>query len=195
MIKTQGIEPVLASRDRIEQHLRRVMVRTERPGSAHSGEDVLDAARVIDGEMRSIDIRSYCSTDRVGQLLGAENITDYWKSAPYLLNIMSEYKLKKTFRQRVDEPAMIEAIDPETLLSWDAIESYNEIDPGNARLRSLVSETTDRGMWQLLWLPPALPYYTGSGVYQELSTATKRLVFSQLGSCSGGYFNSPQLRR
>src|SRR5206468_201700 len=55
-----------------------------------------------------------------------------------------------------------------------------EVDCGNARLRALAEETVQRGWWQLLWIPPSLPYYKPGGVYAnpEFTHVTKRLIFS-----------------
>src|SRR5690606_7554144 len=66
------------------------------------------------------------------------------------------------------------------MLDRETIEKYGRIDPGNARLRSLAQDTVDRGAWRLLWVPPALPYYEGTGPYADPNLAgfTKRLVFS-----------------
>jgi hypothetical protein len=66
------------------------------------------------------------------------------------------------------------------LLSRDEIERYRRLDPANARLRSLHHDLIQRGAWQLLWVPPSLPYYQGTGPFalSVLSGFTKRLVFS-----------------
>ena len=67
------------------------------------------------------------------------------------------------------------------MLIWDRIRSYKEIDPANARLRSLFSNTVENGAWRLLWIPPSLPYYTPQeGPYLDttLKDFTKALVFS-----------------
>lgn len=66
------------------------------------------------------------------------------------------------------------------LLDWNDIHRYRQVDPGNAKLRGLVEDVLDRGVWQLAWLPPSLPYYEMAGAYAEpqLATFTKRLIFS-----------------
>ena len=67
-----------------------------------------------------------------------------------------------------------------TLLSWPEIEAYGEVDPGNVRLRALARDTLDQGLWRLLWMPPAMPYYRLGGAYGNVDSRnlTKRLVFS-----------------
>ena len=66
------------------------------------------------------------------------------------------------------------------LLSWRDLENYHTLDPRNARLRGLLGQVIDSGMWQLLWLPPSLPYYGLEGPFQNHPHAqlTKRLIFS-----------------
>ena len=66
------------------------------------------------------------------------------------------------------------------LLDWDDIRRYQQVDPGNAKLRGLSEDVLDRGAWKLAWLPPSLPYYepparTPSPTLRDF---TKRLVFS-----------------
>jgi len=68
-----------------------------------------------------------------------------------------------------------------SMLSWKTVKRFDRVDPGNARLRTLMSQKIDPGAWQLLWLPPSLPYYeVPSGPYSDptLQGFTKGLVFS-----------------
>jgi hypothetical protein len=65
-------------------------------------------------------------------------------------------------------------------LRGEDLAAYKPIDPGNARLRSLLDDTVGRDMWRLLWLPASLPYYQLEGAYKDTAeqSLTKRLVFS-----------------
>jgi hypothetical protein len=111
---------------------------------------------------------------------------EFWKSAPYLLNFMEEYDLKRKFLDAVDgtnqSPVLKNAVSAAkgALLSRREIERYREVDPGNARLRYLHEDTLGCEAWRLLWIPPSLPYYQGAGPFAEpqLAKFTKRLVFS-----------------
>ena len=42
----------------------------------------------------------------------------------------------------------------EQLLTKDKFEGYLALDPANPRMRLLFEDTIDKGMWQLLWMPP-----------------------------------------
>ena len=99
---------------------------------------------------------------------------------------MDDYELKRDFAALLGAAdtnrGVLDALraTPDLLLSWDDIERYQELDPGNARLRALMGDTVGTGMWRFLWLPPSLPYYSPAGAFEgaDVSTMTKRLVFS-----------------
>ncbi len=176
---------VLMSRKRaIEQRLRRFMTRTERLAVTGDRSGMLADHQMPDTRLDAADIRSYAVMDKVSKKLAAGDITDYWKSSPYLLNFMSDYKLKRDLRAAALDPTLgsdiASAIDPATLLPAARVAAYQRLDPGNARLRGLAADTVEAGAWRLLWLPPSLPYYRGRGAYADprLRTMTKRLIFS-----------------
>jgi hypothetical protein len=66
------------------------------------------------------------------------------------------------------------------VLPWADAEGFRPIEAGNPRMRSLTDDVVEQGAWQLLWIPPSLPYYRLSGVFANpaLRNFTKRLVFS-----------------
>jgi len=60
------------------------------------------------------------------------------------------------------------------------LERFRPHDLGNGRLRALAADTVGKGWWQLLWVPPSMPYFTPGGPYADASaqSMTKRLIFS-----------------
>jgi hypothetical protein len=56
-------------------------------------------------------------------------------------------------------------------LRWDDVHRYAEIDPGNPRMRALVTDLFDAGAHQLLWIPPSMPYYALGGVFADATLA------------------------
>ena len=60
---------------------------------------------------------------------------------------MDDYKLKREFRRSRDqngsENKLIQTLSsfPDLTLSWDDIERYAELDPANARVRALMTDT------------------------------------------------------
>jgi len=172
-------------RRRVERHLRRVMTRTERLADTTDRNGMLTEKSLSGTMLTEADLRGYLAADCVSRRLGGGDMVEYWKSAPYLLNFMESYKLKRSFREALDEEASRAEIGEMLtagggLLSMPEIEAYHRIDPGNARLRSLVHDTLDNESWRLLWLPPALPYYQPGSPFGDSRHAqfTKRLVFS-----------------
>lgn len=175
---------LMTGKRRIETRLRRFMVRTERLAVGGDRNGMLTERSLPETRLSASDIRTYANVDRISRELRTGDVTDYWKSAPYLLNFMSDYQLKRELKKTVshspDASSIASLVDPSTLLPSAVIEAYEHLDPGNPRLRGLAADTIGRGVWQLLWLPPSLPYYRGRGSYvdAELQTMTKRLIFS-----------------
>jgi hypothetical protein len=133
------------------------------------------------------DVLSYVGMENVAEVLEQGNVLEYWKSAPYLLNFMDEYKIKQQFEEAVDDesknPQLAKALakaKDQMLLTRKDVEEYKQVDPGNARLRDLLAGTIESGAWQLLWIPPTFPYYQLQGPFADpgLRKFTKRLVFS-----------------
>lgn len=168
-------------RDSIEKDLLKVMVRTERISLTRE-RDAMVKEIPIESSLESSDLNQACAIDNIAQYVGSRNTIEYWKSAPYLLNFMREYDLKKKFNKYIDESNrnVLKAFKKNLpyMLDRKAINEYEPIDPGNARLRSLLKQTVEKGMWKLLWLPPSMPYTQPGGVYANIPHMTKALVFS-----------------
>jgi len=170
----------------IEAELRRVMVRTERLAVTQDRDGMLVEVPATANRLEPEDLASYLGLQAVARALDQGDTLEYWKSAPYLLNFMDEYQLKRALEKELEDPqrravlAKALAGRPGGLLAWRDVVQYVELDPGNARLRALIAATLDAGAWRLLWVPPVLPYYRLDGPFAEppIRTFTKRLVFS-----------------
>ena len=116
--------------------------------------------------------------------LSSRDSLEYWKSSPYPLNFMDKYELKNAFEQsvqvRIERFAATCRKQKDCCFHGMISKPIEEIDPGNARLRSLFSGTIGANAWKLLWLPPSLPYYELGWPFADpaLKKFTKRLVFS-----------------
>ena len=168
-------------RGSLEDHLRSVIARTERIDMTLSHNAMLVEPPET-AALGPADLRTARFVDRVAQSLDAGDTIEYWKSSPYLVNFMGDYELKRRLLDNCQEPsadllAVFQKADGELLRNVN-IQRYREIDPANARLRQLMSKTVSAGQWQLLWLPPSLPYLKPGGVYAQDIPATKALVFS-----------------
>ncbi len=180
-----GRNRAVAAKTRIERRLRAVMARTERLAVDADRNGMLAERPAPAVCLEPQDLAAFVETQRISDVLGAGNVTEYWKSAPYLLNFMDRYRLVQLFDNLDRRSAEWRQIEPVLrsgtgLVPWEDFERYRAIDPQNARLRSLLADTVDRGAWKLLWIPPAMPYYEPGSPFDDpgLAAFTKRLVFS-----------------
>lgn len=162
------------------------MVRTERLALSDHRDGMLVQVAQESVRLEAGDLAAYLELVRVAHLVGGAEVLAYWKAAPYLLNFMDEYQLKRGFLESLEDdqlaPGLAKLLNAgeNTLLRWEDVEAYARVDPGNARLRGLFADVVDAGAWKLLWVPPSLPYYELEGPFRDpvAQTFTKRLVFS-----------------
>jgi hypothetical protein len=134
--------------------------------------------------LRANDVTALAALETAATDVDQPGVIEYWKSAPYLLNFMDEYKVKKEIVSalaRRNAPARRQLVDASRLLlDWSRYESYERLDAQNARLRWLEEWLDATSAWKLLWLPPTLPYWNLGGAFATAAEAdlTKRLVFS-----------------
>lgn len=167
----------------LRHNLLKLMSRAERPALPEGSmlaehkktADAVSASDLV-GYARLRDVSRQVELDRDRGLVTPE----YWKSAPYFINFCDGYKLGERIDGSQDDaelPALLEATQR---IDARHISSFRALDPGNARIRALVTDTLDAGWWQLLWVPPSLPYIEPSGPFAgpAAQAMTKRLVFS-----------------
>lgn len=180
-----GSARVMSLQREIESQLRDVMARTERLAVSGDRNGMLVERRRVRPPTAG-DVRAYLDVQQVARELGQPDTIEYWKSAPYLLNFMEGYELRKQFDRALDDaarrPALKAAMSAaqDSLLRESDIDGFEPIDPGAARMRELSADVIDSGAWRLLWIPPSMPYHRLGGAYAEpaLRAFTKRLVFS-----------------
>ena len=173
------------ARNGVEAELRRVMCRTERLASTPSRDGMLEEKSLPGLKLAAEDLRSWRTFDDVARQIDRHDVFEYWRSTPYPLNLMERgtYQVRSKFEAAAEanDPALLGILkDARGLLDWDDVRRYEQLDPGNAKLRGLSHDVLDRGAWRLVWMPPSLPYYETAGAYAEegLRTFTKRLIFS-----------------
>jgi len=174
----------LKTKRNIERRLRKVMVRTERLST--QSREVTRGLVTQAGPLAPADLDGFCLLDRVSRHLGTGDAVEYWKSAPYVLNVMDRdgYKIKEKLVEALESGQDLAAVFKDRkkqLLSWGDVSTYQPVDPANARLRGLMGDALEPGAWKLLWIPPSLPYYRPErGPYADptLADTTKTLVFS-----------------
>jgi len=177
---------LIAEKNKLEAELRRVMVRTERLAVSDDRNGMLKHQPSEGLKISTNDVQQYLALQDIARALKHHDVVEYWKSAPYLLNFMENYQLKRKLNDALADkkqaPELQQAMrrGKAAFLNVKEIRNYDRIDPGNARLAGLLGDTVERGAWQMLWIPPTWPYYEGDGPFADpnLSSFTKRLVFS-----------------
>lgn len=178
----EGLARLRLAKEALERRLRRVMARTERLASdTQRGGMLLDAA-AANASLHAVDVRAFLGAQRIADTVEQGDVVEYWKSAPYLFNFMDTYALKQAFKSTAEKHELVRLVRefPEAFLDLDRARTYQPLEPANPRLRGLLTDTVDRGMWRLLWIPPTLGYYKPAGPFAapEMAKVTKRLVFS-----------------
>ena len=166
----------------IGSDLRQVMARTERLAATPDRDGML-AEPVVPVSVAPDDLRSYLRLGDLARAVGHHDPTEYWKSAPYLVNFMEHYKLKRAIERAAAAGRFVEGerLDPGPgLLTWEEVERYRRVDPQNGRLRWLLDDLQSSRAFDLLWVPPSIRYYDTGSVYEseEALGFTKRLIFS-----------------
>jgi len=163
------------------------MVRTERLTATDDRNGMLKEIQTKSQSLSTNQIHGYIAFDTIAADLKQPNIMEYWKSSPYLLNFMDEYKFKENFNLAVNQKLFckrtlkkISNCISTVLLSDEDIRAYRAIDPSNTSLKEMFEDVLDTGSWKTLWIPPALPYYRLEEPFLSVweKKFTKRLVFS-----------------
>jgi hypothetical protein len=167
----------------LREQLLKVMSRAERPmldGGSMSVERITTAS-----DLRAADLADYASVRQVADVVrhrrdAALMNAEYWKSAPYFLTFADGYQLGRRVREAQPSAELTALLAQSRHLSGSALARFDQLEPGNARMRVLASDTVDQGWWELLWLPPTMTYVEPAGPFArpEVRDMTKRLVFS-----------------
>lgn len=160
--------------DRIERSLLRFMSRTERPQLGR--DDMLKVIDMAPTEVKPGDLSSYRSLSEVSRATRSGNVLEYWKSIPYFAHFLSGYKIGRETAQKREElqPLLtkLATIDP------DKYRRYEPLETDSAKLRAIRDHTVGQKWWQLLWIPPSLPYLEPTGPFTGQSSVTKQLIFT-----------------
>ena len=171
-------QEAINARRGVEHRLRKVMARTERVASTVDRNSMVDESSMTMA-IRPSDLREAAAVSDVARALDAPEITEYWKSAPYLLNFMRDYALKRLLKDNLDRPTqhLREALARAgaSMLDRGRLDTYEPLEPANGRMRGVMDEVFGDGLDEHLWVPPSLPYYGSDWQGPRL---TKALIFS-----------------
>ncbi|MEX1363713.1 MAG: helicase-related protein [Nannocystaceae bacterium] len=172
---------VLAAKHDVERLLRSVMARTERV-AATVDRDAMLVERETSSTITPADVRQYMAADALFRAVGDRDPMTLWKSAPYLLHFMRGYRvnerLEDALERSPDRVAKVLREHAPAFLDKAELVHWARIDPGNAKLRALVHEMLDGGLWRLLWIPPTMSYWPLEGPFEGHEHASKTLLFS-----------------
>jgi hypothetical protein len=180
----EGLEPLIPLSARLRLLLRSVMARTERVGAGQDASGMLREVVSTEVRLHPEEIKSYRGLSAVAQLLTAADPIEYWKSAPQALSYMETYQLRKKLTAWIhdqdDETLGVLEQHPTMMLDTRRAGRVWSLESRNGKTDWLRKHTVEAGMWQCLWLPPALPYYDLGGPFAALPAhaRTKQLVFS-----------------
>ncbi|KPV39929.1 helicase [Thiohalorhabdus denitrificans] len=172
---------VVAARQAAEECLQAIMARTERV-AASDEQDAMVEEHGTDLSLAPGDVRQYLAADAWFTAVGDRDPMAYWKAGPYLPHFMQGYKVNERVREaREGQPDKLKRVldsYPDAFLDRNALARWERMDPSHAKLRSMVNELLDTGLWKLLWMPPSLPYWSLGGPFQGQDHRTKTLLFS-----------------
>ena len=173
-------ERLAQTRSRLRANLMRLMCRTERVGLTAQHDAMLVEAP-LDAKLVTSDLEQLRALGKIGDALNARGLVEYWKSSPYLLNFMKGYQIKTRFDEAIGVNLEVQkavSSHRNTFLPTTRIRSLKPVDPGNLKLRSLITEIEEQQLWRLLWMPASLPYWQPAGEYKNVGSISKQLVFS-----------------
>lgn len=170
-----------ATISQLRHALMKVMSRSERPRMMV--ESTLKECVRTATDVRSEDLTGYAALHDVAEIVRQEwdralVSTEYWKSAPYFVNFCDGYRLGHRIRESAGVEGIVPALRSTQRIRRTSVTGFQPQDGGNARMRQLIEDTLDKKWWQLLWVPPSLPYLKPAGPYKNAGGMTKLLVFS-----------------
>jgi len=170
-----------ACKARVERALKRIMCRSERVG-ASADADAMVAEHCPPLHVDAACVRQYLAADALFRCVGDQDPLPFWMSAPYLPHFMRGYAVNALLDEarsaQPDDLAAVLAAHPGALLERRRLQAWQPLAPAHAKLADLAATLLDGGLWQLLWLPPTLPYWPADGAFRGQEGATKALVFS-----------------
>ena len=179
---TIGDTTILSAKNAAEEAMYQTVCRTERI-SAEENADIIDTSSVhVPLDVLEEDIKSYVQAQELLDSIGANHRVpvDYVKSTPYLMSFMKDYQLKRIVEKYFkNHPEEMNKIFRESFwLRPRWFDNYEPIPRKNARLDYVMNKVLQKGVEQLLWLPPSKPYYALQGVFKNSEQSSKTLIFS-----------------
>lgn len=184
IFRNNSPEALLALKTEIEATLRKVITRTEKLSSTIDRNGMLKEIKNLTYTVRSKDILDYLSLSSIAKLTNEPDIVEFWKSSPYLLNFMDNYKFKenftKVYKNEYSKINKILDLNDGFTIKQQKLNNYKKLESNNTRLRNIMELTIEKDIWKLLWVPASLPYYNSNSIFEKIRSKgfTKKLIFS-----------------
>ncbi|MCR1767720.1 helicase-related protein [Burkholderia glumae] len=177
----------------VEASLRPYICRTERASIGSGVEKVTRASHLAcTATFSRAEIDAFVAFDKVGQVLHGVQpsihhlpLMDFYKSAPWPLSFLGDYKLRAHIESNKDVPEVKAALGRANA-AWiprDDLDNYAvrlATHAPHAKLREVTNAVFGSGAEMLLWVPPSRPYYNHEGPFFANAQFTKTLLFSSL---------------
>jgi hypothetical protein len=186
-LKSEQWEFIKKHKQTVESHLRKFIARTERITVSDDHNTLLRSSEASILWISPSDIKNFTSADTIAAKLGEfyENIhspVEYCKSSPYPFSFMEGYQLQRVAQKAIQEKngEFLNTLkaNKSAFLPKEAMNTYSDIEIPSAKLKYLLDDTLYNGGTDLLWIPPALPYYKFEGPFRDKEAFSKTLVFS-----------------
>lgn len=192
-----SIDRLKKLKNEIEKKYRVCMARTERTLVEKIEPEVVDRS-VRPMKVNKEDIIDFLTTDEIVKAINNSNSAnlpipiEYVKSSPYPFSFLQDYEHMHKLQELYKSDIEVKRAAKKAKRAWLPIERINEYkallpesdtnrhkEP-NAKLRILYEETVRNKGWQLLWMPPCLPYYNIiKGAFVNAENISKTLIFSK----------------
>ncbi|MBK7446209.1 MAG: hypothetical protein IPJ45_09335 [Ignavibacteria bacterium] len=176
------------SKEYLENLYKKVISRTERLLVSDDKNTLVKNIIQSPLEICTEDIQDFIRTDKIIQELdaksknGARNIVDYSKSVPFPLSFLDGYQIKADLKYNKSNK-FIQKIIRSTRLGWFDLRKVQKYKPlgklPNSKMRYLLNNCLNNGMWRQLWLSPCIPYYETEGSFKDSNLNSKFLIFSK----------------
>ncbi|MDZ7752655.1 MAG: hypothetical protein U5S82_13540 [Gammaproteobacteria bacterium] len=141
------VSAVAPAKVALQETLLAVMTRTERVGATASLDGMVEEARTGLALLHQ-DVRQYVAADALFRAVGDQDPITYWKSAPYLLHFMRNYRFNERLEEARDPPSdkltRVLHDHASSFLQARGLEAWAPLEPANAKLRALAGDLPGR---------------------------------------------------
>lgn len=186
----QNLEEAKKIKLNLENHYKAVISRNERASVTSDGKTMVKEIKNFI-KILPEDIEDYIYIDSLANKLNEQieqnrykinNQIEFSKSVPFPLSFSDNYKINREIKKAYKNNKF--TVPNKGFLNTKVINNYkpilsktNSIYP-NAKMRDLLETTFKDKAYNLLWIPPSLPYYKPFAAFKNNQDYSKNLIFS-----------------